>query len=184
MRGWFFQDDGASPHRAKETKEALNAVWVTVSGANLHWPANGPDLTPIEQMSWMGKGSIHREQCNTPEELSVQSQTPLAAISMDCVNRIIESSSIASKMTASRDNSAPSVGPPPMSTIILVAASSIARGPPIAAAIGFCTLRDKWPRDINSLQQSVQDHDPRSIDESQSKPAHFATNWASNKWKT
>jgi hypothetical protein len=40
LREIGLQDDGASPHRAKETKEALNAVCVTVtvtvSGANLH----------------------------------------------------------------------------------------------------------------------------------------------------
>jgi hypothetical protein len=41
MRGWVFQDDRNSPHRAKERKEAPNAVCVTVSGANIHWPANG-----------------------------------------------------------------------------------------------------------------------------------------------
>jgi hypothetical protein len=76
---WVFQDDGASPHQANETKEAHNAVCITVtlSGANLHWPANSPDLNPIEQMSGMGKGSINREQCNTPEELSVQAQAAL-----------------------------------------------------------------------------------------------------------
>jgi hypothetical protein len=32
---------------------------------------NSSDLNPIEQMWVMGKGPINREQCNTPEELSV-----------------------------------------------------------------------------------------------------------------
>jgi hypothetical protein len=41
----------------------------------------------------MGKGSINREQCNTPEELSVQAQTASDAVSVDSVNEMAESSS-------------------------------------------------------------------------------------------
>jgi hypothetical protein len=52
-----------------------------------------PDLNPIEQMWEMGKGSINREQCNTPEELSVQAQTASDAVSVDSVNEMAESSS-------------------------------------------------------------------------------------------
>jgi hypothetical protein len=87
MDGWMFQDDGASTHRAKGMKDAHNAVCVTVtvSSANLHWPANSPDLNALEQVGWMGKGSINREQCNTPEELSVQAQAALFAITMSSV---------------------------------------------------------------------------------------------------
>jgi hypothetical protein len=85
------QDDSAPPHQAKETKEALNAGSVTVSGSNLHWPANSPDINPIEQMWAMGKASKNREQCNTREELSVQAQAGLAAISMESVNAMVGS---------------------------------------------------------------------------------------------
>jgi hypothetical protein len=35
-RGRIFLDDEASPYRAKETKEADNAVCVTLSNAKLH----------------------------------------------------------------------------------------------------------------------------------------------------
>jgi hypothetical protein len=38
----------------------------------------------------MGKCSINREQCNTPEELSVQAQAALAAITMNSINGMIE----------------------------------------------------------------------------------------------
>jgi hypothetical protein len=41
----------------------------------------------------MGKGSINRKQCNTPEELSVQAQAALAAITMSFVNGMLVSSS-------------------------------------------------------------------------------------------
>jgi hypothetical protein len=86
---WSFTPPGSG------AKEALNAACVTVimtvSGANLHWPANSTDLNPIEQMWWMGKGSINREQCNTPEELSVQAPAALAAITISSINGIVES---------------------------------------------------------------------------------------------
>jgi hypothetical protein len=52
-----FHDQAASAHRANKTKEALNAVFVIVSGANLLGSANRTDLNPIEQMRGMGKGS-------------------------------------------------------------------------------------------------------------------------------
>jgi hypothetical protein len=44
-------------------------------------------------MWWTGKGSINLEQYNTPELLSVQAQTALAAITMDSINRMAERSS-------------------------------------------------------------------------------------------
>jgi hypothetical protein len=45
-------------------------------------------------MWWMVKGSINREQCNTPEELSVQAQAAEAAITMSSVNGMVVSCSI------------------------------------------------------------------------------------------
>jgi hypothetical protein len=44
------QDDQTSLHQGKETKEILNAacVAVTITDANLRWPANSADLNPIE----------------------------------------------------------------------------------------------------------------------------------------
>jgi hypothetical protein len=41
----------------------------------------------------MGNGSINREQWNTAEELSIQAQAALSAISMESVNGMVESSS-------------------------------------------------------------------------------------------
>jgi hypothetical protein len=41
----------------------------------------------------MGKGSINREQCSTPEELSVQAKAALTAIPISFVNGMVESSS-------------------------------------------------------------------------------------------
>jgi hypothetical protein len=76
--------------RSERSTQAV-CVTVTLSGANLYWPANSADLNPIEQMWWIGKGSINREQCNTPEELSVQAQAALAVITISSVNGMVES---------------------------------------------------------------------------------------------
>jgi hypothetical protein len=61
-----------APHLIEQGRRTrLNAVCVTVSGVSLHWPANRAGFNPIEQMCGMGMVLISREQCNTPEELSV-----------------------------------------------------------------------------------------------------------------
>ena len=43
---WHFQQDGAKPHTAKESKEQLEQLWG--SKRLLTWPANSPDLSPVE----------------------------------------------------------------------------------------------------------------------------------------
>jgi hypothetical protein len=49
-QGWVFQGDRASSYRAKETKETLKAVCVTVSAANVHELVNSGGCNPIEPM--------------------------------------------------------------------------------------------------------------------------------------
>jgi hypothetical protein len=42
---WMFQDDGAMPHRSKETRDWLNERCLNVSNrAICNWPAYSPDL--------------------------------------------------------------------------------------------------------------------------------------------
>jgi transposase len=45
-RGWTFMHDGAKIHQSIETKEWLNSNKIPV----LEWPANSPDLNPIENL--------------------------------------------------------------------------------------------------------------------------------------
>jgi hypothetical protein len=59
----------------KTTQKAFNTVCVIVSGIVLHWLTKSIDLDAIEQMLETRKRSINYEQCNTPEELTIQTQT-------------------------------------------------------------------------------------------------------------
>ena len=45
-RSWEWQEDNASPHRARYTQNYL----ATQVPAKLNWPARSPDLSPIEQI--------------------------------------------------------------------------------------------------------------------------------------
>ena len=46
QQDWIFMQDGASIHRAKHTKNWLNQKNIPI----LEWPANSPDLNPIENL--------------------------------------------------------------------------------------------------------------------------------------
>jgi hypothetical protein len=43
VNSWVFQHDGASPHRARTTRDFLAPLCLTLA-SDLHWPANSPDL--------------------------------------------------------------------------------------------------------------------------------------------
>lgn len=66
---WVFQQDGAPCHAAKATKEALDELmpdrWVT------NWPANSPDLSPIENFWAWAQRSLQTspDSIQTLEEL-------------------------------------------------------------------------------------------------------------------
>jgi hypothetical protein len=89
--GWVFQDDGASPHRAKITKKWFANSCLNVANGGLPWPANSPDLNPIEQMWAILKRAISREGCTTPEELFRRAEAAWNAISQDSIDAMVQS---------------------------------------------------------------------------------------------
>jgi hypothetical protein len=67
---WIFQDDGATPHRSKETREWLSARYLNVSDKEtFNWPANSPDLNPIEHMWPLLKGQLDLTEVTDEDQI-------------------------------------------------------------------------------------------------------------------
>jgi hypothetical protein len=88
VNGWVFQHDGASPHRAKTTKQFLDDRCLTLSSQR-HWPAHSPDLNVIENLWAKLKSGMGGRECQTPDALWHLAQEAWDKISYDEVNHLI-----------------------------------------------------------------------------------------------
>lgn len=86
---FIFMDDNARPHRARTVQEVLEQGDIT----RLDWPANTPDMNPIENMWDFVSRAIHKRM-NPPqnaEELAAAAVEEWNNIPQEIINRLIVS---------------------------------------------------------------------------------------------
>jgi hypothetical protein len=89
-KAWVFQDDGASPHRAKKTRASLAEHCFALS-TELHWPAHSPDLNVIENVWAFLKDRMTVSNCENADQLWAEAQAAWDSITIEDVNRIVDS---------------------------------------------------------------------------------------------
>ena len=82
---WVFMQDGAPPHTAKDTQRFL------LKRMNLlaNWPANSPDMNPIEHLWAILKYRMREENPKTVNDLINVIKSEWNSISMDCINNLV-----------------------------------------------------------------------------------------------
>jgi len=87
IRSMVFQQDGASCHTAKLTRTFLSDTGLTV----LPWPANSPDLNPIENIWSVLKYCVEKRAVKTKQELIRAVEEEWDRLDLDLVRRTIAS---------------------------------------------------------------------------------------------
>jgi transposase len=81
-----FQQDGASCHTAKLTRAFLSTTGLTV----LPWPANSPDLNPIENIWAILKQNVEKRAAKTKSDLIIVVQEEWDRLSMETIKKTID----------------------------------------------------------------------------------------------
>ena len=85
--GFILQQDNARPHIAQVTREFLQAEGIEV----LVWPANSPDLNPIEHLWDELKRRVNKRNNRNLQELRQAIIEEWHNIPQDLINKIIKS---------------------------------------------------------------------------------------------
>jgi hypothetical protein len=83
---WVFMQDGAPGHRAKTTKAMLDREcpnWIK------DWPANSPDLNPIENVWAYMSDKIKKQRFNTIEDLKVAVLAEWRRIPLQYIRKLV-----------------------------------------------------------------------------------------------
>ena len=86
-RGWTFQHDNDPKHTAKSVKNFLSDKTVRV----LEWPAQSPDLNPIENLWHKLQQGIRGKKFKKPDELFAALQTEWSQLPSDYMHKLVES---------------------------------------------------------------------------------------------
>jgi transposase len=89
---FYFQQDGASAHRSKQTTEYLHKTFNHVIGAH-EWPANSPDLSPIENLWGIIDAKVKAEDPKTVQRLETLVVREWNAVSDEIVENLMVSMS-------------------------------------------------------------------------------------------
>ena len=83
----YFKQDGAPPHTAKNTVKHI------IGRSNLlnHWPANSPDLNPIEHVWGIMKARLRCYQPKDREEMIGCLLTVWESIDQEVLDRLVQS---------------------------------------------------------------------------------------------
>jgi len=87
IKKMIFQQDGASCHTSKATRDFLASTGLTV----LSWPANSPDLNPIENIWAILKQNVEKRGAKTKKELIDVVREEWNALDMELIRRTINS---------------------------------------------------------------------------------------------
>lgn len=84
---WIFMQDGATSHTAKDTYKWLQTKCRFIQG----WPANSPDLNPIENLWAIIKAAVEKTKPQTVEDLKKVITLTWNEISQVKINNLVSS---------------------------------------------------------------------------------------------